>query len=115
MNSPAAQARTCAQVAKLFPRQQEMRVWRLQLGATRQRYLSAMGARAMDMPALLEGIRAFSELDAAIAGVGLKLKCQSFTHPVYPKAGSSHFIPGLSIFDALVNCGLDHTRRVLVP
>jgi len=43
----------------------------------------------------------------------MRLVLQDFHHPVYAQHGAKSFIPGLSIIDALLNCGLDGTRRLL--
>lgn len=44
---------------------------------------------------------------------GIQLVFQEFQHPVYSQAGAARFIPGLSIVDALMNCGIAGTRRLL--
>ena len=44
---------------------------------------------------------------------GIRLVYQSYQHPAYPQHGIAEFIPGLSIIDALLNCGLAETRRLL--
>lgn len=41
----------------------------------------------------------------AVAGLGLVQ--QAFQHPIYPQIGGAEFVPGLSILDALFNCGFD--------
>jgi len=51
--------------------------------------------------------------DALFTQAGIKLKCQSFTHLIYPQVGSSAFVPGLSIIDALMNCGISRTRQLV--
>ena len=48
----------------------------------------------------------------ALAGIGLVQ--QVFKHPVYPQFGGSEFVPGLSIIDALMNCGFVGTRKLVV-
>lgn len=47
------------------------------------------------------------------AQAGLELIYQNFQHPIYPQVNISEFISGLSIVDALMNCGIDGTRRLL--
>ena len=42
----------------------------------------------------------------------LKLANQNFKHPVYNQLWKN-FIPGLSIIDVLMNCGLEETKRLL--
>lgn len=44
---------------------------------------------------------------------GLELVYQDFKHPVYAQHKQNEFIPGLSIIDALMNCGIDGTRSIL--
>ena len=44
---------------------------------------------------------------------GLELIQQEFQHPIYPQLGSSTFRPGLSIVDALMNCGFERTADLL--
>lgn len=51
--------------------------------------------------------------DAQFAAAGLDLEYQSFVHPVYAQHGATAFHPGLSIIDALMNCGLARTRELL--
>ena len=51
--------------------------------------------------------------DRAFAAAGIGLAHQDFSQPVYPQNGAKQFVPGLSIIDALMNCGVDGTRRLL--
>jgi len=51
--------------------------------------------------------------DEKFAAAGLKLIYQNFQHPAYPQRGVADFVPGLSIVDALMNCGFDETRRFM--
>lgn len=51
--------------------------------------------------------------DEKFAAAGLRLHYQDFAHPVYPQAGDATFMPGLSIVDALMNCGSGGTSRLL--
>lgn len=50
--------------------------------------------------------------DEKFAEGGVGLTYQSFNHPVYPQSGASTFTPGLSIIDALMNCGFERTRQL---
>jgi hypothetical protein len=43
---------------------------------------------------------------------GLELQYQEFSPPGYPQQGDG-YVPGLSIVDALMNCGFDGTRGLL--
>jgi hypothetical protein len=46
------------------------------------------------------------------AAAGIELRLQRFEHPVYPQLSAGH-APGLSIVDALLNCGFAGTRALL--
>lgn len=56
-----------------------------------------------------EGYQDDSQFEAA----GLKVKSQAFVHPCYPQHGSREFVTGLSIVDALMNCGIARTRELV--
>lgn len=43
---------------------------------------------------------------------GIKIVFQNFQPPVYPQYTSKKFIPGISILDMLLNCGIEETRCV---
>jgi hypothetical protein len=45
---------------------------------------------------------------------GVELIYQNFKHPVYPQINSHEFIPGLSIVDALMNCGFEGTQHLII-
>jgi hypothetical protein len=51
--------------------------------------------------------------DELFAGNGVRLVAQRFEHPVYPQAGGADFIRGLSVIDALMNCGFEKTSLML--
>jgi hypothetical protein len=51
--------------------------------------------------------------DAQFAAAGIELIYQEFQHPSYPQINSPSFVAGLSIVDALMNCGWQGTRRLL--
>lgn len=38
---------------------------------------------------------------------------QNFVHPIYSQIISGNFIPGLSIIDVLLNCGVEGTKKLL--
>ena len=63
-------------------------------------YLAGGGAQGYQ-----EDVR-FSESDIALV-------YQHFEHPTYPQQGASEFVPGLSIVDALMNCGFEGTATLL--
>lgn len=51
--------------------------------------------------------------DEKFAEAGIELVYQGFNHPVYPQFNTSEFIPGLSIVDALMNCGFEQTKKLI--
>ncbi|MEO8542836.1 MAG: WbqC family protein [Burkholderiaceae bacterium] len=51
--------------------------------------------------------------DGLFSQAGMRLEFQRFSHPVYPQVGRLEFTPGLSIIDALMNCGIAQTRQIL--
>jgi hypothetical protein len=51
--------------------------------------------------------------DERFAAAGIRLIYQDFQHPIYPQINTHEFIPGLSIIDVLMNCGLEKTRAML--
>ena len=52
--------------------------------------------------------------DAEFARAGIAVTYQQFQHPTYPQVGAcGDFVPGLSVIDALMNCGLHETARLL--
>jgi hypothetical protein len=51
--------------------------------------------------------------DEKFAAAGIELVYQGFKHPVYQQCRAKEFVPGLSIIDALMNCGIDGTRDSL--
>jgi hypothetical protein len=51
--------------------------------------------------------------DTLFHGAGLDVEYQRFQHPVYPQRGAVDFVPGLSILDALFNCGFANTSALL--
>ncbi|WBY00712.1 WbqC family protein [Ramlibacter tataouinensis] len=51
--------------------------------------------------------------DELFVNAGIQVRHQDFQHPRYPQAGCGDFVPGLSVIDALMNCGIDGTRKVM--
>lgn len=43
---------------------------------------------------------------------GVNIVFQDFVHPVYPQISSVSFVPGISILDMLLNCGIEESRRI---
>ena len=58
------------------------------------------------------GAQGYQE-DNRFAAANVALVYQDFQHPTYPQQGASQFVPGLSIVDALMNCGFEGTARLL--
>jgi hypothetical protein len=52
--------------------------------------------------------------DDKFAAAGLDLVYQSFKHPVYEQVNAREFIAGLSVIDALMNCGFVKTRELIL-
>lgn len=44
---------------------------------------------------------------------GIRLIYQDFKHPIYKQFNSKEFVQGLSIIDALMNCGIEHTKQLI--
>lgn len=51
--------------------------------------------------------------DEKFAEAGVELIYQNFQHPLYSQSNTQEFIPGLSIIDALMNCGFEETQRLI--
>lgn len=51
--------------------------------------------------------------DEKFAAAGLDLIYQNFKHPVYEQANTREFVPGLSVIDALMNCGFEGTAALI--
>ena len=51
--------------------------------------------------------------DQKFADGNIKLLYQNFTHPVYNQLNSEVFVPGLSVLDALMNCGFEKTASLI--
>lgn len=51
--------------------------------------------------------------DEKFDAAGIELRYQSFEHPTYAQASADEFVPGLSVVDALMNCGFEGTRALL--
>ena len=52
--------------------------------------------------------------DERFVEAGIELVYQNFEHPVYPQSNTQEFIPGLSIIDALMNCGFEGTKALVL-
>lgn len=70
--------------------------------------------RAMNGTAYLcgGGASGYQE-DEKFAAAGLELIYQDFKHPVYRQARSAEFVPGLSVIDALMNCGFEASAALI--
>jgi hypothetical protein len=51
--------------------------------------------------------------DQKFREAGIDLIYQEFQHPIYPQFNTAGFKPGLSIVDALMNCGFEGVRALL--
>lgn len=51
--------------------------------------------------------------DAAFIEAGIDLVYQRFEHPVYAQRGLTQFVPGLSVLDAIFNCGFAGAAQLL--
>lgn len=91
--------------------------------------------KASDLPAEGRATELLAELAKAVGGThylagggaqsyqqdtlfeqaGLGVVYQDFQHPVYVQTGRREFVPGLSVIDALMNCGAAGTRALLGP
>lgn len=70
--------------------------------------------RAVDCDTYLAGGGAQEyQHDDLFAAAGVALRYQDFRHPTYPQRGVRDFVPGLSIIDALMNCGIPGTRELV--
>lgn len=59
-----------------------------------------------------DGSRGY-QADEKFVFAGIKLEYQNFQHPVYPQYHSTQFVPGLSVIDALMNCGVEQTAILI--
>jgi len=53
--------------------------------------------------------------DEKFSAAGVELIYQRFEHPVYAQRGETEFTPGLSVIDALMQCGFGGTHALVVP
>lgn len=51
--------------------------------------------------------------DEKFAAAGVNLIYQDFQHPMYEQANTAEFVPGLSVIDALMNCGFERTAALI--
>ena len=51
--------------------------------------------------------------DETFAAAGISVLYQQFNHPVYLQDGTPAFVPGLSVVDALMHCGVDGARKLV--
>ena len=42
---------------------------------------------------------------------GISIEFQEFVHPVYRQCGGDSFVPGLSVLDMFLNCGIEKTKK----
>jgi hypothetical protein len=51
--------------------------------------------------------------DGKFAQAGIRLVYQNFQHPVYTQTPKAPFVPGMSVIDALMYCGVEGVRNFL--
>ena len=51
--------------------------------------------------------------DDKFAAAGIELIHQDFQPPIYPQPSKSEFVAGLSVIDALMNCGFEETAQLV--
>lgn len=51
--------------------------------------------------------------DELFFNAGISVIYNNFQHPTYHQIGTKQFIPGLSIIDALMHCGITNTRKLI--
>ncbi len=51
--------------------------------------------------------------DHKFESAGIHLIYQNFKHPVYPQFNTLEFEAGLSVIDAIMNCGFEQTRKLI--
>jgi hypothetical protein len=51
--------------------------------------------------------------DDKFSTAGVELIYQNFCHPIYSQKKGMDFVPGLSVLDALMFCGIDATQRLV--
>lgn len=44
---------------------------------------------------------------------GIRLIYQNFAHPVYPQLNTTEFVPGMSVIDVIMNCGIEGTKKII--
>jgi hypothetical protein len=52
--------------------------------------------------------------DEKFAAAGIELIYQHFGHPTYPQANTEQFYAGLSVIDAMMNCGFEKVHALIV-
>jgi hypothetical protein len=51
--------------------------------------------------------------DELFSQAGIQVIYNKFSHPIYPQFNCNEFVPGLSIIDALMNVGIDATKKLI--
>lgn len=82
-------------------------------GAGNERLAALVRAVGCDTYLVGGGAQGYRD-DSVFTTAGLRVEEQAFVHPQYSQRGRTGFIPGLSVIDALMNCGIEGTRKLLV-
>jgi hypothetical protein len=71
--------------------------------------------KAVDCDAYMCGSGAAGyQQDELFEKKGLQVIHQDFNHPGYPQVNAKEFVPGLSIVDALMNVGIEGTKKMIL-
>lgn len=89
--------------------------WSSRLGASEQstELLVALTQRVGADRYLCGGGAGEYQQDAAFSVAGLTLQYQQFNHPIYAQRHGEAFVAGLSVIDALMNCGRTRVGQML--
>lgn len=81
-------------------------------GTSNERLVSLVQAVGCDTYLVGGGSQGYRD-DTVFERAGIRVTEQGFVPPSYPQRGVEAFVPGLSIIDALMNCGVAGTRALL--
>lgn len=81
-------------------------------GTSNERLVNLVQAVGCDTYVIGGGSQGYRD-DTVFEQAGIRVKEQGFVPPSYPQRGVETFVPGLSVIDALMNCGVAGTRALL--